>query len=48
MQATKMKFLCSTENMTKWDRIRNEIIGQSMEEIRKRRRLEWYGHVRRM
>jgi hypothetical protein len=53
MQATEMKFLCSTENMTKWDRIRNEIIGQrvgvqSMEEIRKRRRLEWYGHVRRM
>jgi hypothetical protein len=39
--------------VTKWDGIMNEVIRQrvgvqSMEEIRKRRRLEWYGHVKRV
>jgi hypothetical protein len=52
MQAAKMKFLRSIEKVTKWDRIRNEVIReqvgvQSMEEIRNRR-LESYGHVKRM
>jgi hypothetical protein len=52
MQAAKMKFLRSIEKVTKWDRIRNEVIReqvgvQSMEEIRNRR-LERYGHVKRM
>jgi hypothetical protein len=53
MQAAKMKFLHSSEKVTKWDRLRNEVIRQrvgvhSMEEVRKRRRLEWYGHVKRL
>jgi hypothetical protein len=39
--------------VTKQDRIRKDVIRQrvgiqSMEEIRKRRRLEWYCHVKRM
>jgi hypothetical protein len=38
--------------VTKWDRARNEVIKQqvgaeSMEEIRKKRILKWYGHVKR-
>jgi hypothetical protein len=39
--------------VTKQDRIMNEVIRwqvsvQSLEEIRKIRRLDWYGHVKRM
>jgi hypothetical protein len=48
-----MKFLHSTEKVPKWDRIRNEVVRQkigvhSVEEIRKRRGLECYGHAKRM
>jgi hypothetical protein len=51
-QAAIMKFLHSIEKVIKRDRIRNEVtiqrVGvQSIEEFRKRR-LEGYGHVKRM
>jgi hypothetical protein len=46
----KLKYLGTTLT---WDRIRNEVIRQqigvqSMEEIRKRRRMERYCHIKRM
>jgi hypothetical protein len=51
MQAAEMKFFPGTKKLKKWDWIRNKVIRQrvgvqSTEEIRKRR-LEWYGHVKK-
>ena len=54
IRAAEMRFLGAAAGKTKWDRVRNVTIREELkqkplvEQIKKKRELQWYGHVMRM